>query len=163
MYRLNGLSVVMPPLSARPGDARILAEHILARLNRESKQPPKHLHPDALPVLERHGWPGNVRELENVVLREYLLAPGDALRIVDPSGRAPAATPMPSENAFKVAKARAVAVFEQAYICDLMSRCGGNISLASRLAGKDRSDLHKLLRKHGIRREEFEHRSNDQP
>jgi DNA-binding NtrC family response regulator len=66
------------------------------------------------------------------------------------------ATAFAGDHCFKRAKARAVAAFEQSYITALLQRSGGNVSLAARLAGKDRSDLSKLLRKYGIQRHKFE-------
>ena len=61
LYRLNVLSVVLPPLRERDGDAMLLAKAFVERLNRQSDAPPKVLHPDAARVLNSHAWPGNVR------------------------------------------------------------------------------------------------------
>jgi len=60
------------------------------------------------------------------------------------------------DGCFKKAKARAVAAFEHSYMTDLLSKARGNLSLASRISGKDRSDLSRLLRKHGLQRRQFE-------
>jgi DNA-binding NtrC family response regulator len=151
LYRLNALTISLPPLRERPGDVMLLAEHVIERLNRESKEPPKRLHPTSAAVLISHPWPGNVRELENFILKFYLLEPSSVIRI--PAPDAPAdrvqASAVGAES-FKRAKARAVTAFEQSYIMALLERSGGNVSLAARLAGKDRSDLSKLLRKHRI-------------
>jgi transcriptional regulator with GAF, ATPase, and Fis domain len=56
---------------------------------------------------------------------------------------------------FKVAKARAIAQIERDYIVELLTRTSGNVSLAARLSGKDRSDIGRLLRKYGLHRGEF--------
>jgi two-component system, NtrC family, response regulator GlrR len=162
-FRLNALTIDLPPLRERPGDVMLLAEHLLEELNRRSRKSPKSLHPASAATLIAHDWPGNVRELENLILRCYLLEEGPVIRIsaVEPGGD-PSAGNL-SSNApnwsFRIAKARAVAAFEQSYIEALLARSQGNLSLASRLSGKDRSDLSKLLRKHGIRRQEFEHKN----
>ena len=58
-------------------------------------------------------------------------------------------------DSFKTAKARAVAQFERTYIVSLLVRTAGNITLAARLSGKDRRDIGKLLRKYGLRRNQF--------
>ncbi len=160
MFRLQVLQVWLPALRDRAGDVMILAGHTLARLNRESRASPKVLHPASEATLCAHRWPGNVRELENVMLREYLLATDSSILIAsaqaDVERAESPALPSLTGSAFKTAKARAVAAFEQAYITEMLSKSGGNLSLAARLSGKDRSDLCKLLRKHGILRRQFE-------
>jgi len=151
LYRLNALTISLPALRQRPGDVMLLAEHVIERLNRESKEPPKRLHPTSAAVLIARPWPGNVRELENFILRHYLLEQSSVIRIAAadaPAERAQAA--IAAAESFKRAKARAVTAFERSYITALLERSGGNVSLAARLAGKDRSDLSKLVRKHGI-------------
>jgi DNA-binding NtrC family response regulator len=139
-FRLNALTIPLPPLRERAGDVMVLAEHVLKRLNSESKGPAKRLHPESAATLIAHTWPGNVRELENLLLRHYLLEPGSMIRItsLNMEVRLPVAPKM-VDDVFKNAKARAVAAFEQSYIIDLLARAGGNLSLAARLSGKDRS------------------------
>jgi DNA-binding NtrC family response regulator len=158
LFRLNALAISLPPLRERPGDVMVLAEHVVERLNRESEAAAKRLHPMSTAALIAHDWPGNVRELENLILRHYLLEPGVVIRIcsVDTLSQRGEATAIATDDCFKRAKARAVAAFEQSYITALLQRSGGNVSLAARLAGKDRSDLSKLLRKYGIQRHKFE-------
>jgi DNA-binding NtrC family response regulator len=160
LFRLNILKINLPTLRERPGDEWVLAKHFLHRLNLESKGSEKDLHPDSAATLAAHHWPGNVRELENLMVRHYLLEPGSMIRIrsvvEESSDSVPRAVPNPADEGFKRAKARAVAAFEKTYITGLLYRSGGNLSLASRLSGKDRSDLCKLLRKHGIQRQQYE-------
>ena len=151
LYRLDVLSVHLPALRDRAGDAALLAEVFVERLNRESNGPRKVLHPDVARVLDARPWPGNVRELENLIQREYLLAAGTVIEIPDPAG----GTSLPDEHGaperFSVAKARAVTQFERTYMTALLARTHGNLSLAARLSGKDRSDIGRLVRKHGLR------------
>jgi DNA-binding NtrC family response regulator len=93
------------------------------------------------------------------MLRCHLLEEGSVIRIAaieSDCRRGEARVSVAPEWSFRTAKARAVTAFEQSYIVALLSRSGGNLSLASRLSGKDRSDLSKLLRKHGVQRQEFE-------
>ena len=151
LYRLDVLSVHLPPLRDRAGDAALLAEVFVERLNRESNGPRKILHPDAARVLNARPWPGNVRELENLMQREYLLAAGGVIEIPDPASGTPPGDPRATTEHFSVAKARAVAQFERAYMTALLARTRGNLSLAARLSGKDRSDIGRLVRKHGLR------------
>jgi two-component system, NtrC family, response regulator GlrR len=158
-FRLNALPIPLPPLRERVGDLTILVEHMLQRLNRETSGPAKQLHPESRVTLSTHSWPGNVRELENLMLRHYLLERGSMIRItageLEVRLSEPSQTTNSLDDVFKNAKARAVAAFEQAYVTALLIRSGGNLSLASRLSGKDRSDLSKLLRKYGIQRGQF--------
>ena len=166
LYRLNVLTLHLPPLRDRDGDVNVLAQTFLERLNQRSRLSPKTFHPDTFDLLHDHFWPGNVRELENLVSREFILANGPQLTISSVSGQAlvwhdnaaaaePRDTQLSIIGNFKSAKARAVADFERSYIEALLSKSRGNLSLASRLSGKDRSDLGKLLRKHGITRQDF--------
>jgi DNA-binding NtrC family response regulator len=160
LFRLNVLPLHLPPLRERVGDVTLLALTFLDRLNRQSGKAPLLLGEPALAALNGHRWPGNVRELENLIQRRFILATGEeslsipAADLGIEGGADPASTPVGTQ-AFKIAKARAVAQFEKAYIEDLLSRTAGNISMASRLSGKDRSDIGKLLRKHGIGRPRF--------
>ena len=159
LFRLNVLPLTLPPLRERPGDIVLLAEEFLARLNRQSGQSAKALGSDAHAALKSHGWSGNVRELENVIQRAFLLADGPVIRGSDldiPTGCAGVEdSGARGARSFKDAKAEAVAEFEKNYIAALLEKTSGNLTLASRLSGKDRSDLGKLLRKHSLDRRTF--------
>jgi DNA-binding NtrC family response regulator len=162
VFRLNVLVLDLPPLRDREDDVVLLANAFVERLARQYGKPVLRLHPRALSFLRSHRWPGNVRELENLVHREFLLCDGPDL---DPSPAATmaishhgtAATPVAeadgtlTASTFRAAKARAVEAFERAYLAELLERARGNVSLAARLAGKERSRLSKLIRKHGLR------------
>ncbi|HEX5050235.1 MAG TPA: sigma-54 dependent transcriptional regulator [Planctomycetota bacterium] len=76
MYRLFVFPIDLPPLAARDGDVRLLAQEFLDRVNREYEAS-KRFTEDALRRLEAHTWPGNVRELANVVRRAFLMAAGE--------------------------------------------------------------------------------------
>ena len=160
LFRLNVLPLTLPPLRERPGDIVLLAEEFLARLNRQSEQSAKVLDLEAHAALKGHRWSGNVRELENVMQRAFLLADGAVIKSSDldipPGCTAGIENPETNgERSFKDAKAEAVAEFEKNYIAALLEKTSGNLTLASRLSGKDRSDLGKLLRKHSLDRRTF--------
>jgi two-component system response regulator GlrR len=97
------------------------------RFNRESKDPPKSLHPGSAATLISHLWPGNVRELENLMLRQYLLESGRVIRIesVDEEihRKNPRLSSSSTDAAFK-AMAAAVAAFEQSYVTALLFKVG---------------------------------------
>jgi DNA-binding NtrC family response regulator len=158
LYRLDVFAIDLPPLRSRGDDVILLAEAFLQRLCRRYGRPTVRLHPDAVSRLRAYEWPGNVRELENLMHRELVLADGGELRLdgfgADPAAAPGTAPPTPdgrlTQQSFRAAKAQAVAAFERAYIHELLTRAHGNVSLAARLAGKERSRLGKLLRKHGV-------------
>jgi DNA-binding NtrC family response regulator len=82
-YRLNVVSVDMPPLRDRKEDIPALAEFFVQRFSSELKKKVEGLGADALKVLMRHNWPGNIRELENVVERSVLLSDTPVIEVLD--------------------------------------------------------------------------------
>ncbi|QNM95352.1 sigma 54-interacting transcriptional regulator [Chitinimonas koreensis] len=151
LYRLNVLSVVMPPLRERAGDAVELARLFVARLCSQYRRPLRALHEDAVAFIASYRWPGNVRELENVIHRDFLLSEGELLYCAEARQRlGKEAAGTEARHCFKDAKARAIAEFERRFVGELLARAGGNISQAARLAGKDRSAFGKLVRKYGM-------------
>jgi DNA-binding NtrC family response regulator len=158
LYRINLLTVPLPALREREGDALLLAQAFVQRLVREYGSPSRELHPLsrahlALPL----PWPGNVRELEHRVHRAFLLGQGGPLDLELgavaaglPAGPAPAR----AEGAlsYAAARTRALVDFERQYLSELLDLAGGNLSHAARLAGKERSRFGKLVRKHGLQR-----------
>ncbi|MBI5826218.1 MAG: sigma-54-dependent Fis family transcriptional regulator [Deltaproteobacteria bacterium] len=83
LYRLNGVTLKLPPLRERKGDVPILAEYFLDRFAREFGGERKTLSEKAIEALENYRWPGNVRELENVLRRAVLLCPSLKLSLSD--------------------------------------------------------------------------------
>jgi two-component system, NtrC family, response regulator GlrR len=159
LYRLNVLSVHLPPLRERGDDTVLLAQAFLRRLSVQYGTPSRSLHPDSLAFLREYAWPGNVRELENLIQRAFLLSDDDIINITsatDDGARGDGDTfKALTDDCFQAAKARAIARFERAYISELLLRTRGNISLAARMSGKERSRLGKLLKKHGLDRQHF--------
>lgn len=83
MYRLNVVTIVLPPLRARGNDLELLAHHFVDRFAKEFRRPVTGLAPDATARLRAYDWPGNVRELRNVLERAVLLARDDLLHAED--------------------------------------------------------------------------------
>ena len=106
-----------------------------------------------------------MRELEHLVHRSFLLAKDDIVRLDLPAGSDEATDIDPcgavtgqecrSRSCFAAAKALAIAEFERAYVSETLVRAKGNLSLAARLAGKERSRFGRLVKKHGLRRTMF--------
>lgn len=148
LYRLKILSLELPPLKERPGDALELAQHFVGVFCAKYHLPPKQFDEKTLAWIDRYDWPGNVRELENWVHRELLMTEGSVIAV------APAASQAPQQMAcFHQAKAEAVRLFEHEYVMSLLRRTGGNVTRAAQIAGKERRAFGKLLKKHGIDRQ----------
>lgn len=79
LFRLNVLSLRLPPLRERTGDATLLAEEFIRRFSRHYGQPMKYLHCDTVSFLNSHDWLGNIRELENLIHREFLFTEGPVI------------------------------------------------------------------------------------
>jgi two-component system, NtrC family, response regulator GlrR len=154
LYRLRILCLELTPLRERKGDVEHLATWFLEACGKRFGQGAKLLHPETLAWMERYHWPGNIRELENLLYREYLLSEGPVIQIERPKGMPPLAQARPGPSAgeltFHSAKARAVESFERDYLSSLLNLAGGNVSLAAKLAGKERRSLGKLLKKYGL-------------
>lgn len=140
-HRLAGATLHLPPLRERGDDVLALAAVLLADAAVRAGRPGLLLGVGAVRALRAARWPGNVRQLRNVLERAAVLAPGDELTAADVS--APAATPPPPLR-------EARAAFERAYLEDLLRSTAGNVSAAARRAGVHRTELHRLLRRHGI-------------
>ncbi len=78
-YRLNVVTLTLPPLRERREDIPQLAEFFLRRHARDAKRPHARLTPDALAAMQAYAWPGNIRELDNAVARAVILSPDDAI------------------------------------------------------------------------------------
>lgn len=152
LYRLNVLTLNMPPLRERYGDALQLAQGVLQRLSHQYRMPLKKLHAEGIDFIQKYPWPGNVRELENVIHREFLMSEDPELRLQESREElmSEALPGVCADQAFREAKAHAVAEFERSYVKEMLSRTGGNISHAARLSQQDRSAFGKLVRKYGL-------------
>jgi len=156
-YRLAVVEVHVPPLRQRTGDLRKLIEMFLVKGG--APQLASQVGGAALDRLERYHWPGNVRELRNVITRAVALAgPDDDFQslpfVLRPTVAAPEGTSGMSFRAdrpFHEAKDEFVAKFEREYLSDLVTKAGGNLSQAARIAGLERKFLYKLLERAGLR------------
>jgi DNA-binding NtrC family response regulator len=152
-YRLNVVTLTLPPLRDRRDDIPQLAGHFLARYAGEMQKRLKGFSANAMARLVRYSWPGNVRELEHVVERAVIFAKGPAVEMDDVVlPEAPATDQLES---FRALKARAIEQFERDYIMGLLASSQGNISSAARAAKKNRRAFFQLMRKHGIHGKAF--------
>ncbi|WP_167594423.1 sigma 54-interacting transcriptional regulator [Corallococcus coralloides] len=144
-HRLAVLRVTLPALRERPEDIPFLIDHMLKQMGR----PPGALSDQTRALLMQYPWPGNVRELRNVVEQVVNLGE-EALPDLEAPPGADGRKGPDLDLPFKEAKEHLIEVFERDYLKNLIERCEGNISRASREADIDRVYLRKLLRKHGL-------------
>jgi DNA-binding NtrC family response regulator len=160
-YRLNVFPIVIPSLRERTEDLPHLIDIFLKRLNREFQKSIHGVHPQVIEGLSRYDWPGNVRELENLMERAYILENASALTpesfpLELFEGECPSAV-MPINARLPLSDARRIALedFERQYIKELVARNHGKINISATEAGITTRQLHKLMSKYGIRKEEF--------
>jgi transcriptional regulator with PAS, ATPase and Fis domain len=79
LYRLNVISIDLPPLRQRKEDIPLLAQHLVAQLTERHARPARFLSAEAIEALQSHTWPGNVRELRNVIERAVIICSGEAV------------------------------------------------------------------------------------
>ncbi|UVT20568.1 MAG: sigma-54-dependent Fis family transcriptional regulator [Nitrospira sp.] len=164
-YRLNVLSLVLPPLRDRREDIPELARQFLKRAVGEFAKGDVQLSADAITKLMNYAWPGNVRELQSVIHRATAMAKGDALEVSDldlpdykPSGSAAIYVPeriIIDKCGFQAMKAKMIDEFERTYLSQILTEHQGNISKAARAAQKERRAFQRLLHKHGLDRRIF--------
>jgi two-component system response regulator HydG len=146
-YRINVVTLNVPPLRERRDDIPILAQHFLARFSEENRRRIKGFTPRAMDHLLRYHWPGNVRELMNAVERGVILCRGEYISEMDfplsmqeDLGAGDEAKPLPVDVSLDEV--------EKAAILRMLESTGGNKSEASRRLGITRRTLHKKLKKY---------------
>jgi DNA-binding NtrC family response regulator len=158
-FRLNGLSLSIPPLRERLGEIEEFARVFLAsacRLIERTDLP--RISPEVLLLLRAYRWPGNVRELRNAIERAAVLCPGD---VILPEHLPPALTKLGEPERLRAAPAPSganddllteIKLVERARIIEALDRCGGNQSKAARLLGISRSTLVTRIEEFGLPR-----------
>jgi DNA-binding NtrC family response regulator len=154
-YRLNGITLAIPPLRDRTSEiaelARLFVDEACARTNR---RPAPSWSVDALELLVRHPWPGNIRELKNAVERAVVLCTGDVLEAVhlpdvlragSISDRAP--TQPPEDEATLRLR---IADLDRRRIAEALEQAGGNQSRAARALGMARNTLIARMKAYGL-------------
>jgi two-component system, NtrC family, response regulator HydG len=155
-YRLNVVQVALPPLRDRDGDIALLAQSFTQALAARHRRPVQGVSSAAMMFLERYAWPGNVRELHNVLERAVLLSESNQVMPSDlPAVLLEHSGPAQLKGDFNTAKRRMVLEFEVTYLRSLLQQTGGNISRAATVAGLQRTALHRLLQRHGLKAEDY--------
>ncbi len=161
-YRLNGLTITLPPLRDRNGDIPTLAKYFLDEFNQRNKQNNK-MDREVLPVLEAYPWPGNVRELKNVIERAAILAENQTILRQDlpdeiikfqsvnvPMDMFASGLYGDTVQGFTEAKEKWIEVFEKQYLRELLLHHHWNISKAAEEAGINRKTIQRLICKYQL-------------
>ncbi len=157
-YRLNVLSIDLPPLRERVTDIPAIAEHLVNKHCTRLKKGPKTISEPVMDLLVKHSWPGNVRELENVLLQGIIYAQKEIIYIDDiPLTPADIHSPAAAgpDNTFlslsyKQAKEKMLQEFNSAYVGAKLSLTNGNITQAAKKAGLDRQALQQIIKRFNI-------------
>jgi len=146
-YRLNVLTIPLPPLRERLDDLPMLCEHLLEKTGSKTGSPGRELSPGAMELLRRHAWPGNVRELQNVLERAMMNTDAHTLQVADfkelevlPRGAE--ADILPQGCTF----AEAVAEAERRILESALKACNGNVVEAARRLGIGRATFYRKTR-----------------
>ncbi len=151
-YRLNVLSLAVPPLRAAPGDAARLAEHVLREAARAGR-PASRLSEAARGAIDRHDWPGNERELLHALERAQLAAQGGPIQPAHlglADAAAPSGAPSAAAAALDAPEDRSLRAMEEALIRRVLAEEAGNRSRVARVLGINRATLYNKLRSYGI-------------
>lgn len=149
-YRINVMSLDLPPLRARAGDIKLLVEHFLGT--------GWQIAPDALRALESFSWPGNIRQLINVIERAKILAEDQFITtdelpaaVLHPTAAlAAAAGAAPSVAVAPLSDDGTLAAIEKARVVEVMQKQKGNKSRAAQVLGISRRSLYRLLEKYNL-------------
>ncbi len=167
-YRLHVVPIEVPPLRARKEDIPLLLHHFVERYSKRDGKRVVGFTSTAMKSILAHDWPGNVRELENFVERTIALAPPTTEWSDEvPLGPGPVVAPprtttdafdLPADGpigTFADEKRKMVERFEKEYLIRVLAAAEGNVTRASDLAGKNRSEFHSLLKKYELKSKDF--------
>lgn len=144
-YRLNVLSIYIPPLRDRPNDLPTLAKHFLTKLNQKLNKNVTHISPEVVEVLKNHNWPGNIRELQNILERAVNVAKSDTIKISD----LPDYILGSEQNTTKPA-IMPLEKYEKQLIISLMQENKGNRTKVAKTLGISRTTLYRKLNDYKI-------------
>jgi len=156
-YRLNVISIFLPPLRERREDIPLLINHFIEKCQGENGPARKNkiiaISPEALEELKKYSWPGNIRELENVIERAIVMAEGSVIEVHDlPLGiksSSSAALP-PYSKTDDSSLTDAIEGYEKELIGKAFSSCNGGISKTADVLGVERNALRYKLKKYGF-------------
>jgi DNA-binding NtrC family response regulator len=160
-YRLNVFPIEVPPLRDRRDDIPLLVEVFIDRLRRYHQKDIRQVHPAVMEALLAYRWPGNVRELENLLERAFILEPTGVLHpesfpeeLIQPGSSMPQ-VPIGLENSIAEVRRHAVENAERHYLRRQLEANAGRIDATAEAAGITPRQLHKLMTRYGLKKEDF--------
>jgi DNA-binding NtrC family response regulator len=160
-YRLNVFPIEPPPLRERKEDISGLVQLFIDQLNRTHTKEILDIHPQVIEAFLHYSWPGNIRELENIIERAYILErttilvpesfPAELFHYDEALSRVQMDTRLPLAEV----RRRGVEEIERRYLVELLDECRGRIKDSAEAAGITTRQLHKLMKKYGLKKEEF--------
>ncbi len=148
-FRINVVTVKLPPLRDRTGDIPILVAHFLAKVAAREGRAQASMSREAMDVLGHHMWPGNVRELENAVERAVAVAKGGVVLPSDLPLEVHGGS-LPTGTGSLIDDRPTLAELEKRYIRLVLGECGGNKKKAAEHLGIDRRTLYRALDRAGV-------------
>lgn len=146
-YRINVITLTVPPLRERREDIPLLVRHFLKRFARETNRDVDSVNDEAMKILTGYEWPGNIRELENVVERAVVTA---RKRVLSPEAFAYLVSETCSSDGDSAP--RSLSDMEKAHIRRILDEEDWNISKAAKILQLDRSTLYKKMRRYNLER-----------
>jgi two-component system response regulator AtoC len=164
-YRLNVITISIPPLRERKEDIPLLVDYFLEKHRKVFKSRAAGVSDEALKLLVEYSWPGNVRELENTLVRAVILCPSDLIQPGDLQEEmrreeVQEEIKLPADRdelkqMKKEAQQKAKGEIEKRFIIEALKQGGGNVMRSAEMVGMDRRQFQNLLRKYGISRKDF--------
>ena len=155
-FRLKVVEISVPPLRDRRNDIPLLADHLLACINRDLHKDVRLISDEAMKTLSEYHWPGNVRELENTLTRAVVLARGPAvtpeLLSLGPASRASTRESEADET---------LDALERDHVQEVLRRVGGHKRKAVKILGISRPRLDRIIAKYGLEVTNRDPRGND--
>jgi two-component system response regulator HydG len=150
-FRLQVVSLHLPPLRERTGDIPILIDHLIGEMNGEHSREVAGITPEARMLLVRYPWPGNVRELRNCIENMVVLARGPLLEVHDvPSNIAEERGERPTSASGYVLAGRSLAEVERDLIAENLALLGGNREKTAKLLGIGERTLYRKIKEYGL-------------
>jgi len=149
-YRVNLISVQIPPLRDRPGDIPLLVDHFVEKLRKTYKRPGLQISNPAVEWMKRLSWPGNIRELKNLVERVILITHKDIIGLEDFTNEYKSGPQASSKTAIPDVGSMTLNDVEKNMIIKALDHYKNNISKAAKSLGLSRAALYRRMEKFGI-------------
>jgi len=160
-YRLNVFPIELPPLRRRVEDIPFFIEEFLKRMNRLNTKDVHNIHPRVIEAFKGYSWPGNIREMENLMERAYILETSSELTPESFPGELfeseTISATVSVDAGLSIAEVRRKGIedIERNYLKEQLAQNRGKIQNTAKAAEITTRQLHKLMKKYGIRKEEF--------